>query len=276
MAIANVGVLAVERTLARGEPSEEAMAVAQEAFAAEAREPLVLNALRGERALAFRLFAALESGEVPLSALSDGGVSRSSSGFGTAGHLMYRYNQGIALQLLTKAVEIAKKPDHEQPPLWRQWNQESDPKSKSRIEMLSGALAYLLMPAVESVGAAGARSHATTGMGAALLAAERFRKLKSHWPESIEQIEKALNVQLPPDPYTGAPFRLRRTEDGLTIYSVGPDLVDNAGEINNRAGPNVSNVDYGFRLWDVAKRRQEPALREAAQPDMPQKKVDSP
>jgi hypothetical protein len=103
--------------------------------------------------------------------------------------------------------------------------------------------------------AIGARAH--TGLCAVLVAAERYRKAKDHWPESAAQIEEALGIKLPTDPYLPGPIHLKRTDDGLVVYVVGPDQVDNCGTLNNRQ-INMPNVDIGYRLWDVPKRRQSP------------------
>ena len=53
------------------------------------------------------------------------------------------------------------------------------------------------------------------------------------------------------------PLRLKKTGDGLVIYSVGRDKIDNDGNIN-RERPSDPGTDLGFRLWDVSGRRQPP------------------
>ena len=93
--------------------------------------------LRGERALTFNLFGGLDSGEVSLSELSDG--SWQPSRIGPLGHLMFHYSQGICLHHLNRAVEIAKRPAHEQTALWKQWKTDFNPKTKSPADMFGGA-----------------------------------------------------------------------------------------------------------------------------------------
>jgi hypothetical protein len=63
---------------------------------------------------------------------------------------------------------------------------------------------------------------------------------------------------VPTDLYDGQPLRLRRLDDGLVIYSVGPDGKDDGGKLD-RQNPVGPGMDLGFQLWDVAKRRQPPA-----------------
>ena len=50
---------------------------------------------------------------------------------------------------------------------------------------------------------------------------------------------------------------LKRTPDGLVIYSVGPDRADNDGFMNPEQ-PLEPGTDIGFRLWDPRHRRQPP------------------
>jgi hypothetical protein len=59
---------------------------------------------------------------------------------------------------------------------------------------------------------------------------------------------------VPTDPFDGQPMRYRRTADGIVIYAVGPDGVDNQGALD-RTGRTPDGTDLGFQLWDVAKRR---------------------
>jgi hypothetical protein len=240
---------AVERTLARGEPGDEALAAMQNALAAEAEVPYAETGLRGERGLVFRMIGSMGRNDLPAESLA---LPR----FGPARPVVCQYNQGLSLHLLTDAVAIARKPDHLQPPLWRGWQSRLSTKNRSRVELIGGMLAYLLVPAMEGIAPISTRARCLVGATAVLAAAERFRKAENRWPESIQELETTLQTKLPLDPYTGAPFLLKRTSDGLTVYSVGPDGTDNGGALSNH--PTKPNGDYGFRLWDLARRRQAP------------------
>jgi hypothetical protein len=64
-------------------------------------------------------------------------------------------------------------------------------------------------------------------------------------------------LQIPNDPYDGNPLRLRRLADGIVIYCVGPDLIDNGGKLDRRDRYRTPfGADVGFQLWDPAHRRQ--------------------
>jgi hypothetical protein len=66
---------------------------------------------------------------------------------------------------------------------------------------------------------------------------------------------------VPLDPYDGQPLRCRRLKDGVVAYSVGPDGKDDGGNLRPEQaeeGAEGGGLDVGFRLWDVAHRRQPP------------------
>jgi hypothetical protein len=119
-------------------------------------------------------------------------------------------------------------------------------------------LVRLLAPAVNKVAAACLRSRVELRCAIAAVAAERYRRQKGQWPDKLETLHQAgYLTQVPVDLYDGKPLRFLRLDDGLLIYSVGPDGADNGGLID-RDKPYSSGTDMGFRLWDVPRRRQAP------------------
>jgi hypothetical protein len=59
---------------------------------------------------------------------------------------------------------------------------------------------------------------------------------------------------IPFDPFTGKELRLGKFDQGIVIYSVGPDGIDNGGKIERSL--TAPGTDVGIRLWDVQYRRQ--------------------
>jgi hypothetical protein len=59
------------------------------------------------------------------------------------------------------------------------------------------------------------------------------------------------------DPYSQEPLRFRHTADGLMVYSVGPDRIDNDGRFDPR-NLDAPGTNFTFRLWDPSHRRQPP------------------
>jgi hypothetical protein len=93
----------------------------------------------------------------------------------------------------------------------------------------------------------------------AALAAERFRLEKGEWPASLNALLPHYLKEVPANPFDGQCLRVKRLPDGILIYSVGFDLVDNGGTLN-RHNPTLPGSDVGFQLWDVDHRgRSAPA-----------------
>jgi hypothetical protein len=88
-----------------------------------------------------------------------------------------------------------------------------------------------------------------------VVAAERHRLVTGRWPESLANLAPTFIEAVPTDPYTGEPLRYRKTGDGILIYAVGADLVDNGGTL--AALPkdfDDKGTDIGFRLWNPDRR----------------------
>jgi hypothetical protein len=253
-------VQALERTLAQGQPSEAALLTTQRLLEKEEAEPLELIAARGERAGMDRLLQALQSGQVPLSR-QDLQLTAAFSGPGSGaapttaeswilhapGNI--ESQRAAMLRCLTQYVEIAKLPAEQQPP---------------RIAQLEATLkdqpvlVRVFCPAMGKIAASCQRSRAQLRCAAAATAAERYRLAQNRWPDSPDALVSAGYLSaVPTDPYDGKPLRWRRLDDGVVIYSIGPDGEDNGGKLD-RNNPTAAGTDLGFRLWDVSRHRQPP------------------
>jgi hypothetical protein len=152
---------------------------------------------------------------------------------------LLRYNNQL--------VEIAKLPVEQQP---------------GRIKELQAAeqelpeLARPIALASTKVAPTYHRDRADLRCAMVMLAVERYRRVNNHWPEAMTDLIPAYLAKIPLDPFDGAPLRYRRLDDGVVIYSVGPDGTDNGGKLAK--DPMKDGTDRGFRLWDVPKRRQPP------------------
>lgn len=241
----------IERTLAQTLPSEASLRSIQKLLEDEEAQPLLLIAARGERAGQHQLLQAIKDGNVNASQLA--GLGGSSGFQGWAGNLaggtLARRAHPWTLRWMSEFVEIAKLPLEEQEPRLRELEIQvkNDPPVLSR----------LLIPAVLKVSQAFQRSQATVRCAIMALAAERYRLAKGHWPDSLSALVPEFVGKVATDPYDGAPLRYRRLADGVVIYSVGPDKTDDGGTLD-RTNPLRAGTDLGFRLWDVAQRRQPP------------------
>jgi hypothetical protein len=126
------------------------------------------------------------------------------------------------------------------------------------------------LDAIPKVSETECRKHAHVRCLAAALAAERYRREHGAWPESLDKLVPAQLTEVPLDPYDGQPLRYRRLADGVTIYAVGGDGVDNGG-LFDRENAVRPGTDVGVRLWDVKHRRQSPRPQERPpeEPDAP-------
>jgi hypothetical protein len=259
-----VAVRRLEQALAQGLPSDEALAGVQKALEEEARQPLLLIGLRGERASLHRFMTSLEGGKVNLGDM-----------FGHHGvrNLKEQIDDFLAgntaesshawmLRFLSRAVEIAKRPLGKQRHLFQELEadlQEAPP------------LARMLVPATVKVREAHLRILAQLRCAAVALAVERYRRRHDRWPAGLKALVRArLLRELPADPYEGKPLRFRKVKGGVVVYSLGPDGQDNQGQLD-RKNTHASGTDLGFQLWDLENRRQPPPPPEAKKklPEVP-------
>jgi hypothetical protein len=253
IACVSVGTLNLERVLAQGEPSPAALADMQHLLEQEDRQPYLLVMARGERAGSDQCMTWLESGSpssAKLAPLVGGPGNQEVALLLCLPGEMKREHAGL-LHYMNEVVEAAKLPE---------------PERKKRLDQLETTIRQrpvmvrLLAPAMSKLADADRRTHAFQRCAIIMLAAERYRQEHNRWPESVGALaEDGYLEKAPADPYDGAPIRLKRVADGLVIYAVGPDGVDDGGNLDRKM-KFARGTDLGFRLWDVAKRRQPPLL----------------
>jgi hypothetical protein len=239
----------IERTLAQGQPSAEALATLQRLLEDEDRHPALIVSLRGERAISDRFFEALQAGNARFATIAGGKPPRR----------FERWAQEVILALLTgslkkeraaylknqtQPVEIAKLPVEQQAARFKQRG----------IPTRADILARLMFPAINGISTALQKTQGRLRCALAAVAVERYRRQHGRWPESLTELVPAQLSQLPLDPFDGQPIRYRRLTDGVVIYCLGPDLQDNGGKLD-RQNPGATGTDLGLQLWDVDKRR---------------------
>ena len=260
MAIEGVSLQALQRTLAQGQASDEALAKVQDLLADETAQPLLLHALRGERAGSDQLFRKLGTGELSLGELGNPREPTGSIPTYFNPSAWIEYNRGLNLDFMTRAVEIAKRPTNEQPDLWDRWGEETK-SPKDYIGMVTGTLAHLLLPPSQALGHSYLRTRAELNSVWLMIAVERYRLAYGSWPDPKTSADA---LHPPPDPWIDGPVRFSRIEGGWAVYSIGPDRVDNGGTFHPRRRTDPG-TDVGYRLWDVDHRRQPPAPQAAAE-----------
>jgi hypothetical protein len=252
----------VERALAQGQPPPEEMAAFQRLLADEDAFQELLVSARGERAADHATMDALESGDISFSSLSDDRKDWNERLFGFVYRDNLRDEHPMMLALMSRWVALAQLPSPEQSAAEQQLDQEGRNLPKNAI------LTRFFLPAVTIMGNASRRNHGYLRCLNAALAAERYRRDHKRWPESLDQLCPKYLAAVPLDPFDGQPLRYRQLEDGLIVYAVGNDGVDDDGNLD-REHPDLPGVDIGFRLWDVAERRQPPRPKQPKQPAPP-------
>lgn len=130
-----------------------------------------------------------------------------------------------------------------------------DERLKKELTAVNRRMSHLMLPALVKVMEAEVQMIAGLRAARIVLAAERFRKVEKRWPASqVELVGRYLDAVLL-DPFDDQPMRMKRVEDGLIIYSVDKNLVDDQGVVL-RTEAAYSPLDVGIKLWDVKHRRQ--------------------
>ncbi len=256
IAIQSIAVASIERTLAQGVPSGEALKVTQQLLEEEAAEPILPRALRGERASTVGVCEYLIKGggsldELGASSSSGGGIRASLANFGQRHTVKRAYP--VLLRTMNECVDIAELPVEQQKPAWDQMDQ------KMKRHGAENPLVRLLLPALLKVAQANQRTQARLRTAIGALAAERFRQEHKRWPHSCAELTDGKYLSgVPIDPYDGKALRFKELPEGFVVYSVGPDQTDDGGVLN-RVNPLEKGSDIGFQLWNPERRRQRPA-----------------
>jgi hypothetical protein len=258
-----IGVTATKstrRVLAQGEPSDESLRQMQGLLIDELSQPLELLAMRGERAMLVEVIRRVAAGELSISELSQSRPNPNPAGLRYAiapwGKLMFDNQQAVGLELMNEAVAIARQPVAARAPLWKAWGAELNRLRRTPFFAYTSVIPMLMMPALSSASDALTRYAGELGSTAILIATERHRRKSGAWPPAIEAIDASILSSAPNDPYAGRPYRMKREEDRILVYSVGPNGSDEDGEYDPKQwGKGVAD-DVGGSLWEAPSRRR--------------------
>jgi hypothetical protein len=251
MAAVERGLACLERVLAEGTPPETSLAPVQQVLQEEVGHPTFEIMIRGERATIHYFLTALQAGDVDLAKLAkDFGHNAPPQ---LAAGISARPAHTWMLRDLTRLLEIARRPPHEQTQLMAQWDDaaRNAPEAAQRwAEWLRkvGFNLSALSPRCQL-------NQAQLRCALTAVAVERYQLAHGDWPRDLGALVPASLNEVPNDPFDGQPLRYRRTADGVVVYCVGPDRTDNQGNLARNTAA-ADGTDVGFQLWDVAKRRR--------------------
>jgi hypothetical protein len=264
VAVRSIARSSLERTLAQGQPSDAALAQMQQLIDEELKENLLLTGARGERAVSDEVLEDLQRSPLKMrqmiALVGTGGPGPSLITLESLRMLLpgsIKMNRAAMLRFNNRVVAIARKSVEQQMEDFQALD-----ASSAELPVLS----RLISPAVIKVAKASWRDIAQMLCAKVMLAAERYRRAEGHWPKGIADLVPKYLVAVPPDPFDGKPLRMRRFEEGLVIYSIGENRVDDGGDVDfpqTKGYPVVRGpLDFGYRLWDIDRRRQSPAAVE--------------
>lgn len=242
----------IERALAQGEPTAEDLKQIQKLLTDEEAFLDLPIVARGERAFFHELFDAMESGDVSISEMADGRSDWNERVFGFVYRDNVRAQHPQMLTLMNRWMLTSQLPMPVQSKVEREFD-----KVAPELRARGNGLAALPLPAISKMGDASRRKHAYLRCTIAALAAECYRQKHKKWPDSLDKLCPQDLAEVPLDPFDGEPLRYRCTEDGVVIYSISTDEVDDNGNLK-RKHSNQLGVDLGVRLWNVGGRRQPP------------------
>ena len=256
----------LETTLAQGEVRASSLAALQSLLEDESRQPHVAVALRGNRAITDDLLQQIHAGKLGLNAipgfLDYPFFMRSLSGRGNL-----REIQATLLRFNSRAVEAGEQPEAVRIDAMKALTGEWVGKARNWgfLEGFTHVPERLLLGLGAGAPTWFAIDQAFMRTAIAALAAERYRRERGRWPESLDQLVPSQLAAVPSDPLAAGPLRIRRFPDGLVIYSVGFDRRDDGGKIDWQVRGRTYS-DLGFRLWDVDARRRPASESSPAEP----------
>jgi hypothetical protein len=240
---------AAQRVLGLGEPGDAVLAALQDDLLAR---PLLRQTLRGWRAILYDLQDARDAGRLSRDdfLLCTTGRPRAVTGIAAIDDAIdacttRRWGRGDAATLVryvNRLVETVPATDAAPVDYFREFEaalaQHSALPAPVRHMAQTIAWDYEYWQAAR---AAVLSAHAAR-------AAERFRRCHGRWPAELQELVPAYLAAVPQDPFTSRPLLVRRTADGLVVYSVGPDGTDDGGMFMLDQTNGRPNTDIGFRL----------------------------
>lgn len=256
----------IQRLLALSEPDDALLARLQSTLQRFDEQHSWKQMVRIEVGFVDRLIHDLQDGIVDINVLSggffgDGAGNKSESWIGQQYEKVTEYFQNRALlasgqhaECLRAMLTCYQKSQEPWSVQWKYWTA-FDERLKQERTAGRRRLIHLLIPAMGKIVVAQVQVIAALRTAQLALAAERFRRAENRWPTSqAELVGRFLDV-VQIDPYDDQPIRMKRTADGLIVYSIGKNGVDDQGMVLPTEEQRMT-LDTGVRLWDVKGRRQ--------------------
>ncbi len=270
-----IAVKQTERLLGMGAISDDQIGQLMAEFKAEQNDNLMLTIIRGERASWHFLFENLHSGRLTFAEFIARAIEGSKSGpnlLGQVSGFIYEaqlYEEhAFLLNWINEAWKIILLPASEQLAAWKDWDRRlATAIREARAEEVRLIIAPLGLTSLLRFAERSLQDQARLSCLLAALAAERYRIANKRWPKDSQELVPAYLPEVPIDPFDGKPLKFAQREDGIVIYSVDKDGLDNGGDIHQQSPEGDNPKDLGVRLWNPDHRRLPPLPKKKEQPN---------
>ena len=239
------GADAAEDFLHAGRPSAAELALLRDIFADVNLQPAFGRAMRGELS---STYIAMSSGDVTAEQLSPGADSFP---LNLTLKTLSKLRPGDAATLLEMQAHVIAIAERPLPEAIRGMDQIRLELKQINVEQQNdfswdrNLLPQLLIPIIGPISQAFGRGQARRDAILSATAVESFKVQRGSLPETLDELAPAFLDEIPVDPFTGYPLRYVVDERGFSIYSLGPDRVDQGGDLTATLG---QPKDLGVRI----------------------------
>jgi hypothetical protein len=200
--------------------------------------------LRGERVFLRQTFDAFASGKDTIGDVS-GADKALLQRVQRAGTFVFLEDEAFALDALARALEAIELPPHESVPSVNAVFAEAE--AEAHEHTLKHVLSGLLLPALRAAHTRAVRTWARRDGAIIGLSCELFRSGRGRYPATLDELAPEFLKDVPPDPFTGKPFKYELRDDGAAfiVYSLGDNLKDDGGvERDHKEAPDCDDIAW--------------------------------
>ncbi len=135
-----------------------------------------------------------------------------------------------AVGMLDRMVAASRKSSSEMDAEFSAIQREYDEQDKSTIRWFLHVFSQLLVPPLLRAGDSQLRDTSQLNCAIAALAALRYKNDKGMLPDSLVALVPHYLKEVPIDPIDSKPLGYVHSTDGFTVYSIGPDHIDDGGK----------------------------------------------
>lgn len=237
----------LELTIALGEPSKDSLSQFQSLLENEASFPMFLHIAKANRASNYAVLSSLKKDKDMIKNLKGIFDLKDDEAIATKLVLEEPTILSWLLKYSNSLVAIANLPQQDQ--------QKAVTELALKLNEKNMLFVKLFTSPPKKIWETSHSNLAILNCAITSLAMERYRITNGKWPRKLDELVPEYLAKLPTDPFNGESLLVGTIPGGLVIYSVGPDLQDNNGLVDD-SKPTKEGTDIGFRLWEVPMRRQ--------------------